>query len=90
MTKKDSRYYEDIIGKIEDLRKKNNGNWMDLLRLAFKYSPNEAAEIMSKIYRFFEKHLETLCKSTKNGGIRFFQFGPDLGPLSHPPSELRK
>ena len=64
MTKKDSRYYEDIIGKIEDLRKKNNGNWMDLLRLAFKYSPNEAAEIMSKIYRE-DKNISSLVNRLK-------------------------
>jgi len=39
-----------IIKKIENTRKRNNGNWMNLLRLAFKYSPAQAAKIMSKIY----------------------------------------
>ena len=39
-----------IIDKIEAVRKKNNANWMDILRLAYKNSPNEAASIMSKIY----------------------------------------
>ena len=39
-----------IIKKIENIRKRNNGNWMNLLRLAFKYSPQQAAKIMSKIY----------------------------------------
>lgn len=40
-----------IINKIEYIRSKNNGNWMDLLRLAYKKSPKESALIMSKIYR---------------------------------------
>jgi len=39
-----------VIKKIENIRKRNNGNWMNLLRLAFKYSPAQAAKIMSKIY----------------------------------------
>ena len=42
--------YLTIIKKIENIRKKNNVNWMNLLRLAFKTSPNKAANIMSKIY----------------------------------------
>mgnify|MGYP006087868513 FL=1 len=42
--------YLKIINKIEKIRKKNNVNWMNILRLAFKHSPREAAHIMSKIY----------------------------------------
>ena len=38
-----------IINKIEKVRSKNNKNWMDLLRLAFKYSPKEAKNILKKI-----------------------------------------
>ena len=38
-----------IINKIEKVRSKNNKNWMDLLRLAFKYSPKEAKKILKKI-----------------------------------------
>jgi hypothetical protein len=47
--KKKKRYLA-IIKKIENIRKKNNSNWMNLLRLAFNMSPNKAALIMSKIY----------------------------------------
>ena len=50
MTKLKNKNYIQIIKKIENVRKRNNGNWMDLLRLAFKYSPSQAAKIMSKIY----------------------------------------
>tara|TARA_X000000950_G_scaffold281733_1_gene379093 strand:- start:2528 stop:2716 length:189 start_codon:yes stop_codon:yes gene_type:complete len=42
---------ENIIDQIEKIRSKNNANWMDLLRLAFKKSPEETARIMSKIYQ---------------------------------------
>ena len=39
----------DIIDEIEKVRGKNNVNWMDILRLAFKHAPDEAREIMSRI-----------------------------------------
>ena len=39
----------EIINKIEKVRSKNNINWMNILRLAFKYAPEEAREIVSKI-----------------------------------------
>ena len=39
-----------IIDRIESIRCKNNINWMNILRLAYKKSPVEAAKIMSKIY----------------------------------------
>lgn len=43
--------YLNIINKIEKIRSKNNVNWMNILRLAFKKSPKQAAKIMSKIYQ---------------------------------------
>lgn len=39
----------EIIDKIEKIRSKNNINWMNILRLAFKYSPDEARKIVKKI-----------------------------------------
>tara|TARA_B110000483_G_C17811817_1_gene395412 strand:+ start:334 stop:546 length:213 start_codon:yes stop_codon:yes gene_type:complete len=51
LMKKNSKYYLSVIKQIENIRKKNNVNWMNLLRLAFKKSPKEAATIMSKIYK---------------------------------------
>ena len=38
-----------IIDEIENARKSNNVNWMDLLRLAFLRSPSEAREIVRRI-----------------------------------------
>ena len=48
---KDYRYYSKIIDEIEKVRKKNNKNWMDLLRIAFKYAPKETTKVFSQIYK---------------------------------------
>ena len=45
-----SNHYLKIISKIENIRKKNNVNWMNILRIAFKYNSKATAKIMSKIY----------------------------------------
>tara|TARA_A100001011_G_scaffold392468_1_gene480101 strand:+ start:167 stop:364 length:198 start_codon:yes stop_codon:yes gene_type:complete len=50
MNKRDGKYYFDIIDQIEEIRSKNNNNWMDILRLAFLHTPSEAGKIMEKIY----------------------------------------
>ena len=42
---------QKIINKIEKIRGKNNYNWMNILRLAYKKSPKETSYIMSKIYK---------------------------------------
>ena len=44
-----SNKYLSIISKIEKIRSKNNINWMNILRLAFKLDPNSAKKIMRKI-----------------------------------------
>ena len=41
--------YLKIIKQIEKIRSKNNVNWMNMLRLAFKLDPKNAAKIMKKI-----------------------------------------
>ena len=38
-----------IIDTIQKIRSKNNKNWMDLMRLAFKYAPKESAKVMKRI-----------------------------------------
>tara|TARA_B100000886_G_scaffold329575_1_gene279072 strand:- start:1778 stop:1984 length:207 start_codon:yes stop_codon:yes gene_type:complete len=37
------------INQVQKIRSKNNINWMNVLRLAFKHDPNEAAKLMKKI-----------------------------------------
>ena len=41
--------YLKIIKQIEKIRSKNNVNWMNILRLAFKLDPLSAKKIMKKI-----------------------------------------
>ena len=41
--------YLAIIDEIEKVRSKNNVNWMDVLRLAFKHAPDDARDIVRKI-----------------------------------------
>ena len=53
--------YKKIIRKIENTRKKNNKNWMDILRLAFKSSPVQASKILSEIYKE-DKNINILAK----------------------------
>ena len=43
--------YLKIISSIEKVRRKNNKNWMDILRLAFAAEPKKTAKIFSKIYK---------------------------------------
>ena len=43
------KYYLSIIDEIEKVRSKNNINWMNILRLAFKHAPEDARKLMKKI-----------------------------------------
>jgi len=38
-----------ILNHIQEIRTRNNVNWMDLARLAFEVAPERAKEIMKKI-----------------------------------------
>lgn len=40
-----------IVNQIEKIRKLNNTNWMDLLRIALKYAPKESKLTLQKINR---------------------------------------
>ena len=41
--------YNKIINQIQKIRSKNNVNWMNILKLAFKLDPKRASKIMKKI-----------------------------------------
>ena len=47
--KKKVKKYLEIIDEIEKTRSKNNVNWMNILRIAIKNSPNETIMTMKKI-----------------------------------------
>ncbi len=50
MSKKKLKYYLNIISQIEKVRKKNNVNWMNLLRIGFTHAPTETKKTLTKIY----------------------------------------
>ena len=53
--------YLTIISKIEKIRSKNNVNWMNILRLAFKLDPKNTSKIMRKI-NYDDKKISDLLK----------------------------
>ena len=57
--------YSSIINKIQNLRSKNNVNWMNILRLAFKLDPKNASKIMKKINYDDKKISKLLNKLNK-------------------------
>jgi|TARA_B100000989_G_scaffold290852_1_gene264589 hypothetical protein len=59
--KKNYKYYSEIINKIQKTRSKNNKNWMDLLRLAFKENPQDAKKIVKGIFKE-DKRISKLIK----------------------------
>ena len=46
---KKSNKHITLIKKIQKIRSRNNANWMNILKLVFKYAPKEATKLMKKI-----------------------------------------
>tara|TARA_A100000164_G_C21718977_1_gene681911 strand:+ start:80 stop:280 length:201 start_codon:yes stop_codon:yes gene_type:complete len=46
-----SKKSKKIFNNIENVRKKNNKNWMDLLRLSYVSNPKITIQILTKILR---------------------------------------
>ena len=44
-----------LINQIQKIRSKNNRNWMDILKLAFKNDPKNAASILFNITNFDQR-----------------------------------
>ena len=55
-----------LINQIESLRKKNNTNWMKILKIAFKFDPKNAAEAMGKINQYDKKISSLSLKLSRN------------------------
>jgi hypothetical protein len=51
--------YNKIINQIQKVRSKNNVNWMNILRLAFKLDSKSATKIMKKI-NYDDKKISSL------------------------------
>ena len=60
-----SENYNEIINKIQKIRSKNNVNWMNILKLAFKLDPKKASQIMKKINYDDKKISNLLNKLSK-------------------------
>ncbi|OGT36772.1 MAG: hypothetical protein A3F12_00625 [Gammaproteobacteria bacterium RIFCSPHIGHO2_12_FULL_38_14] len=54
-----------IIDEIERVRTRNNKNWMDVLRLAFRHAPSEASAILAEIYKE-DAEISKLAKALVN------------------------
>ena len=65
MKKNVSKKYIKIIDEIEKVRKKNNTNWMDILRVAYSFAPKRTAHIMARIYKDDSKISRLAKKLTK-------------------------
>ena len=63
--KKYKKNYSKIIDQIEKIRGKNNTNWMNILRLSFKKSPEQTAKILSK-RNVDDKRIGSLAKKLIN------------------------
>jgi len=61
-TKSNYKFYLKKISQIEKVRAKNNKNWMDLLKLSFKYNPSEAKNILREIFKE-DKKVNKLIKN---------------------------
>lgn len=54
--------YNKIINDIQKIRSRNNVNWMNILKLAFKLDANSAKKIMKKINYDDKKISDLLSK----------------------------
>ena len=59
---KPTKYYIQIIDQIEKVRTKNNVNWMDVLRIAFKNDPEAAKKCLRKINLQDQQISRLACK----------------------------
>ena len=54
-----------LINNVQKIRARNNVNWMNILKLAFKYAPKEAGQLMKKINSDDKKISSLLSKLAK-------------------------
>ena len=44
-----------LINEIQNIREKNNKNWMDLVKLSLSLDFNKTSKILSEIYKYDNK-----------------------------------
>jgi len=52
----------EVIDAIQEVRSKNNVNWMDILRLALKHAPEETKNLIKRINKSDNEISELLGK----------------------------
>jgi len=57
----------DIIDEVEQIRTKNNVNWMDILRLAFRHAPKDARKLMARVNEYDGRISALLVELSRNG-----------------------
>jgi hypothetical protein len=50
---------------MQNIRAENNDNWMDLLRLALKFAPEETKEILQRITNK-DREISEICEKIIN------------------------
>tara|TARA_Y100001958_G_C20655708_1_gene181687 strand:- start:107 stop:295 length:189 start_codon:yes stop_codon:yes gene_type:complete len=61
-----NKKYTILINKITDARKKNNINWMNLLKVAIKHAPKQSKKILKNINQQDKKISKLLKQITNN------------------------
>ena len=56
----------EILDEVQEIRSKNNVNWMDILRLAFANAPTEARELMGRVNEHDGRISALLTELAKN------------------------
>ena len=69
MRKKTTNNYLKIIDQISSARKKNNVNWMKLLKLAIRHAPVETSKIMKEI-NSSDKKISNLFKKIEKINLK--------------------
>ena len=59
--KKTKRLGANGGNRIEGIRRENNVNWMNILRIAFKYSPKDTSKVFKRIFED-DKIINSLSK----------------------------
>ena len=65
LPEKNKKDASTLIEGIEQIREKNNANWMDILRLAYAGFPKETKAILKKIYACDQKISKIVKELTK-------------------------
>ena len=63
-----NRADEEIINDIQKIRELNNTHWMDIVKLAFRISPEESRSIFKKI-KYCDQQVNELLKELADNDL---------------------